>query len=163
MPLDAILQYPRRGRELLDDRGSSGSDSLGFALSGRHGQVYNEAAFRHFLDLERKRSHRSGRGFFVLLVSLKTHGGATDRVPAWMTARLFKAVTESVREVDFVGWFRDQRVAGAVLAQGPEAPPADVRRQIAERVAATLRENLPAGTADRMRVRVLHARRRTTC
>jgi hypothetical protein len=163
MPLDGLLQYRRRSRERLDDGETSGALALGFAFSGRPGQVYNEAAFRHFLDLERKRSSRSGRSFFVLLVGMKALRSAAGSIPFSLSGRLFEALTESVREVDFVGWYREQQVAGAVLVLGGEAPPADAQRQIAARVSATLRESLPEDAVDRLRIRVLHARRRTTC
>jgi hypothetical protein len=60
-----------------------------------------------------------------------------------------------VREVDFIGWFRNQQVAGAVLAQGLEEPGAHASRRVVERVNRVLSERLPKSVATRLRVRVV--------
>jgi hypothetical protein len=60
-----------------------------------------------------------------------------------------------VREIDFVGWHREGRLAGAVLAQGHIRPDAHAVTRIAERVTAVLRGRLPV-TGDRtLDVRVI--------
>jgi hypothetical protein len=59
-----------------------------------------------------------------------------------------------VREVDFVGWYREGHVAAAVLAQGDKAS-SDARQLIAERMRPALRERLLPDEARKLRVRVV--------
>src|SRR2546427_11929887 len=89
----------------------------GVALEGRLGHAYNEEAFRYFLAIERKRSERSNRPFLLLLVDLKKQQGMTARIDADVAARLFSGLWLCLRETDCVGWFREGRVAGALLTQ----------------------------------------------
>lgn len=118
-------------------------------------EAYNEEAFRHFLTIERKRAERSGRSMLLLLVELKAERDGDSLMDASVATRLFSALTACVREIDFIGWYRSGRVAGAVLTQGPEAPASDVSQQIGERVAHALSERLPSHVRHRIQVRIL--------
>jgi hypothetical protein len=60
--------------------------------------------------------------------------------------------------VDFIGWFREERVAGAILTQGAQAPDPEVSRQIGQRITETLCGRVPADIAGRLQVRVLQLR-----
>ena len=162
MVFDAILQYSRRASERLLGRDESSAAAPGFALQGRPGQVYNEIAFRHFLGLERRRAERSNRTFLLLMVSVKdpeTRG----HIPPAVATRLFSALSLCVREVDFLGWYREGQIAAAVLAQGPEPRDGSVQAVITERITSVLQERMPARVAEQLQVRVLQVRRRTTC
>ena len=121
-------------------------------------QNYNEEAFRYFLALERKRSERSRRSFLLLLVNMKKQPGMSDRIPPAVAARIFSGLGLSVREVDFIGWFREERVAGAVLTQGAHAPEGEASAGIGQRVIETLSESVPSDVAGRLHVRVLQLR-----
>jgi hypothetical protein len=59
-----------------------------------------------------------------------------------------------VREVDFVGWYREGRIAAAVLAQGVRSTN-DVPHLITKRVLLSLRKRLSADRARNLRVRVV--------
>jgi hypothetical protein len=64
----------------------------------------------------------------------------------------------SVREVDFVGWFKEGRVAAAALVQRA-TPSADVRRQIEGRVMKTLsKERFTSAGVARVRIVPLRGR-----
>jgi hypothetical protein len=132
--------------------------SCGVALESRLGHAYNEEAFRHFLAVERKRGDRSRRSVLLLLINMKKQPGMSGRIPPVVAARIFSGLWHGVREVDFVGWFREDRVTGAVLTQGavPLAP--DVPRRIAHRITEILSERVPASVARRLHVRVLQLR-----
>lgn len=116
------------------------------SLWGRKGQIYGEEAFRHLLAIERKRARRSNQSLFLVLVRFKGNSGSGLEIPPALAARLFSGLGLCVREIDFVGWHREGRIAGAVLAQGPQGPtepnPRAVTR-IFERVTAVLRRRLP--------------------
>ena len=121
-------------------------------------QTYNEEAFRYFLALERKRSEQSHRSFLLLLVNVKKQPGMSNRIPPAIAASLFSGLGLSVREVDFIGWFREERVAGAVLTQGAHSPENDASAGIGQRIIETLSESVPPEIARRLHVRVLQLR-----
>ena len=133
------------------------ADSLpsysGFAC-GAAGQAYNQMAFRHFLSIERRRAERSGRPLLLVLVALR--GNQIDRgLTSAMAAGIFRGLGETVREVDFAGWFREGLVAGAVLTQGGSTTSEPASGQVADRVKRALHAHLPAGHVDHLRVRVV--------
>ena len=130
----------------------------GFA-SGAAGQAYNQTAFRHFLAIERRRAERSGRPLLLILVALRrTH--ADNRLSSALAAAIFRGLGETVREVDFAGWFREGLVAGAVLTQGGGASE-PARNHVAERVMRALRAHVPAGHLHNLRVRIVRFDPRT--
>ena len=135
-------------------RGESDRCACGVALEGRWGQAYNEEAFRYFLAIERKRSERSGRPFLLLLVHLKEQPGVGARINPTVALKLFSGLWFHLRDSDFVGWYREQRVAGALLTELGYGPRTDVSRLIGQRVTEVLCERLPADIARRLQVGV---------
>ena len=131
---------------------------VGPAVNGYPHQAYSEDAFRYFLGLERKRAERSGRSLLLLLVDFTGDLPGGGQIPTAVSAKLFSGLNLCVRDVDFIGWYRDSRVAGAVLMQGAEPPALDVADQICQRVTALLSERLPEHVARCLNVRVLQAR-----
>ena len=134
--------------------------SCGVALESRLGRAYNEEAFRYFLNVERKRAEHSQRPFLLVLVSLKPRRGARTGISDTAAERVFSGLWMSVREVDFVGWLRTDRVAGAVLTQGHLLAATDIPRSVGERVSETLVTHVPKELAGRLHVRVLELRPR---
>jgi hypothetical protein len=130
----------------------------GPTVDGCPHQAYSEDAFRYFLGLERKRAERSGRSLLLLLADVAADSATGAAIPPALSAKLFSALNLCVRDVDFIGWYRDGRVAGAVLTQGAETPALEVSDEICKRVTDLLRERLPEHVARRLNVRVLQAR-----
>jgi hypothetical protein len=128
------------------------SCSCGFALTG-HGEAYNEEAFHHLLSIERKRSEASTRPFLLLLVEFDKHLGVPVLVGHGVASRLFAALAEPLRDTDVIGWYREQRIAGAVLTDLGEAPQA-IMPVIAQRVRASLQQDLPGNLAASVQVRL---------
>jgi hypothetical protein len=124
----------------------------GFVAIEGPAHVYSEEAFRYFLGVERLRSERSGRPLLLLLIDLKGPR-VTDAISHSIADSLFAAMTRCLRETDFVGWYHEGSVAGAVLMQRADAPGADASRQVHERVVRFMSEALPE-LADRLHVRV---------
>ena len=120
--------------------------------------AYSEEAFRHFLAVERKRTDRSRRCFLLLLVTVRKQAGMSSRLTPAVASAIFAALGAGVREVDFVGWFREERVAGAVLTQGTSAPTAAVVAEIGQRISDRLSECVPADLAGRLQLRILQLR-----
>ena len=128
------------------------SCSCGFALTG-HGEAYNEQAFHHFLSIERKRSEASSRPFLLLLVEFDKHLGLPVPIGHDVASRLFAALAASLRDTDVIGWYREQRIAGAVLTDLGEAPQT-IMPAITQRVRAFLQCDLPGGLASLVQVRL---------
>jgi len=126
--------------------------SFGPAREDRTGRAYNQAMFRHLLTWERKRFERSGRHFLLLLVELRTPAETDAQFEPRVARRLFDVLWQSLRETDFVGWYREGRVAGAVVTQPLEAAGTNTARAIRERVGEALREKLAPQVAVRLHV-----------
>jgi hypothetical protein len=84
---------------------------------GLIGQPYNEAAFRYFLGVERLRAQQLHRSMLLVLASIRPTPGRCAAMTDASAAAIFAGLGAGVREVDFLGWYRHGRVAGAVLSQ----------------------------------------------
>jgi hypothetical protein len=129
-------------------------DARSLAPEDPAGRAYNEAAFRYFLANERIRSERSERPFLLLLVELKKEQGAGARFDIAAAAQLFMGLGRCLRETDFVGWYRDRRLVGAVLTQLPDAAGVDLCRVVRERASSALAECLPSDMLSRLQMRI---------
>lgn len=105
--------------------------------SGAAGRACNEAAFRHFLRIEQQRAARSGHCLLLVLVGVRARSGRHALLGAEAATAVFSALGESVREVDFVGWFREGRVAAAALVQRA-TPSVEVKQQVTGRIMTSL-------------------------
>lgn len=137
--------------------GTADRRSYGVVLEGRLGQAYNEQAFRYFLQIERGRAARARRPVLLLLLELKKSEEPALIDPA-LAAKLFDALWSCLRETDVIGWYREDRVAGAVLThvQGESGP--EVLDVIRRRVGQTLCASLSTDVARQFRVRVYQCR-----
>ncbi len=143
----------RLRRRRVQERDELDRSPYGLAFEGRFGQAYNEEAFRYFLEIERRRSAVSRHPFLLLLVDLKKQLELSTRVDS-VAGRLFSALSTCVRETDFIGWYHDGRVAGAVLTQHADAAVRDVPDIVRQRIASALRDALSPECADHVEVRV---------
>ena len=134
-------------------------DSIPIHSGIRRAQVcraYNEEAFRYFLAVERARAERSSRFLYLALVAMRQgRGRRRAHLSEPTAAALLVGLSTSVREVDFIGWYREGRVAGAVLAQGPKTSTPGAAPLIAERIAAELKKRLPPAESKHLRVRIV--------
>jgi hypothetical protein len=125
------------------------------SLVGSSDAVYDEEAFHHFLAIERMRAARSEQPFLLLLVSLRNSPNAGTGMSRSVSAGVLSVLGQCVREIDFIGWYRADRIAGAVLAQGFDTPGPGALTTIVHRVTNMLSAELPAHIAGRLRVRVV--------
>lgn len=122
----------------------------------RPGPVYDEEAFDHCLQLEKQRATMTGRSCFLLLVGLRPHVSRNGRGMSRSVADgVFGGLEACVREVDFIGWYRQGRLAGAVLPQGPDASAPLAAASVTARVTHALSQTLSPGLANQLRVRVV--------
>jgi hypothetical protein len=99
------------------------------------------------------RAARARRPLVLILVAA-SHPGRRSAGLMGYTAEIFAALSACVREVDFIGWYRDNVIASAVLAVGDTLSPT-VGRTLRARFETALRQRLsPQGVA-LFRVRVI--------
>ena len=116
--------------------------------------AYNEAAFRRFLAADRARAVRLQRCLFLVLVTIQHRPGRAALLPNRVARSVFLALGATIREVDLAGWFREQRVAAALLVQGPQ-PPESAAAQIAARIRPAVEMRLSKSQARALRIRVV--------
>src|SRR2546428_293200 len=87
------------------------SELSGFALNDAAGQAYDEAAFHYFLEIERKRAEIWNRPFLMMLIDFRRNPEISPRIDEPAAGRLFSILLQCIRETDFVGWYREGRVA----------------------------------------------------
>jgi hypothetical protein len=126
----------------------------GLALEDPTRRSYNEDMFGYFLALERRRFARTRRPFLLLLVELRKRAGVESRFESRDATRVFDALWDAVRETDFVGWYRDGFVVGAVLTQSLDASFGDTVEGIRDRVLDALCERATANIAGRLQLHV---------
>jgi len=147
---------PARRPAFRSDPGHEGyADTLdGFAVPGFPGLVCDEQAFHYLLEIERRRSDSAQRPFLLMLIDC---ADATDGViPASVPGieRLFPIVCQSVRETDFVGWYRQGAVIGATLTQDGRRGTRRTSGIVRERVVKALHLDLPSQLASQPRLRI---------
>ena len=122
--------------------------------AGKSCYAYNEAAFRHFLEVDRRRVRRSTRSLLLVLASLRRGPGKNATLSETAAAALFLGLGECVREVDYVGWYRRGSLVGAVLAQGSNARD-DMSARAVERIVPAVRKRLSSDQARSLRIRIV--------
>jgi hypothetical protein len=148
-----IERFVFHERTINDSRAIQESCACALALAG-HGEAYNEEAFHHFVALERKRSEASGRPFLLLLVEFEQGPGVTLHIDRQFADRIFAGLAEGLRDTDVIGWYRHNRIAGAVLTDLGDTPEQTVRKQVTHRVRAALESSVPRSRASLAQIRV---------
>ncbi|HEY7292597.1 MAG TPA: hypothetical protein VH583_22360 [Vicinamibacterales bacterium] len=139
---------------------SSPCCSYAYLADGPAGSAYGEETFRYLLGIERKRSERSSRPFFLLLVDLKRDDGSAALMEGEVAGNVFAGLSQALRETDFIGWYREGRVAGAVLAQHADSPDVRVALAVSQRVKDQICAHVPA-LAERVQTRIFQLPRTT--
>ena len=82
-------------------------DSSGFGM-------LPQELFMKLLCLERKRTERSGRRFVLMLLD---PGNLLQAAKAPVMSNLLSALTQSTRDTDLKGWYKDQVVIGVIFTE----------------------------------------------
>ena len=124
------------------------------ALERAPGTEYDEETFHHLLAMEQARADRMNQRLRLLLATLEPLPGKPAPISPARAVRLFEGLRLSLRETDIMGWYRQDRVAGAILTARPDAADSETMDLIEQRVGKGLRERLPSSVATGLRVRV---------
>ena len=120
-----------------------------FSQSG----AYNQGAFRYLLESESKRSERSGYFCQILLVYWTDAQGRIVQMDSHVAKTVMAALSRSLRETDYIGWYRDGRIVGAVLTVLAQESMAQVSSHLQPRLAETLRAELGVEETSRLQIR----------
>jgi len=118
------------------------------------GEVYNEQAFRYLLASESKRSERSGYAFTILLIYFNDKQGLIVPMDRSIADTTVKALFRSLRGTDYVGWYLDERIVGAVLTVLAQDSAMAVSGHIRQRVMEILRVEVSVEETSCLQVRV---------
>jgi hypothetical protein len=124
------------------------------ALECAPGSEYDEETFLYFLAMERARAGRSKQRLRLLLATLEAVPGKPDGIPPASAAKLFRGLKALLRDTDIMGWYRQDRVAGAILTAPAGTPDDETSDLIEGRVREGLLDRLPSNLARVLRVRI---------
>jgi hypothetical protein len=116
--------------------------------------AYNQEVFRYFLASESKRSERSGRFCQIILVYGTDAQGRIVQMNSHVAKTVIAASSRSLRETDYIGWYRDGRIIGAVLTVLVQESMARVSTHLQSRLVETLRAELGIEEISRLQIRV---------
>ncbi|MGC4097237.1 MAG: hypothetical protein QM706_08990 [Nitrospira sp.] len=77
---------------------------------------YREVAFRYLLESETRRSKRSGHTCRILLVYRIDTQGAVVPMGPHLSRLVIEALSGNLRATDYIGWYREEHIVGALLA-----------------------------------------------
>lgn len=115
--------------------------------------AYNQEAFRYLLENESKRSKRSSRLSQIILVYWTDVEGRIVQMDSHVTKRVMVAFSRSLRDTDYIGWYRDGRIVGAVLTVLAKESMAQVASHLQKRLAEILQSELSIEEGRRLQIR----------
>jgi hypothetical protein len=131
--------------------------TCGIAISG-DSTIYNEEAFQVLLEIERKRFDASAQPFVLVLIDAASPAGQGIAMTAATATKVFATLTHTLRDTDVIGWYRKDRIIGAVLTHLGEAPMADTIAQMKARITRALVGHVPHDVARALKVRLYRPR-----
>ena len=144
----------RRPASVVDMWSALEFDSDALMMDSQIAGAYNEEAFKSFLQIERRRAELTGRPFLLLLIDLKNGSAAGGTMHERTADRVFAALMACLRDTDFIGWYREGRIAGGVLTQDTAGDALNSVDSVIERVHTALAASLPPDAIGPERVRV---------
>jgi len=116
--------------------------------------AYNQETFQYLLESESKRSKRSSRSCQILLMYWTDAQGSIVQMEPHVAKIGIGALSRSLRETDYIGWYRDGRIVGAVLTVLAQETMAQVASHLQKRLAEILQSELSIEESRRLQIRV---------
>lgn len=126
--MDLISQLSNGKAQSPEGRRASDNDDMSTP-------AVSESQFSTALRLERRRTERSKRPFLLMLADFQAMSSAA-------TDDLASALAATARETDIVGWYRQNKVLGAIFTELGINDRGDVLISVKQRVSAVIREKL---------------------
>ena len=121
-----------------------------FSQSG----AYNQEAFRYLLESESKRSERSGYFCRIILVYWTDAQGRDMQMNSYAAKTVMAALSRSLRDTDYIGWYREGRIAGAVLTVLVQESMEQVSTHLQRRLVEIIRTKLGVKETSLLQIRV---------
>jgi hypothetical protein len=115
--------------------------------------AYSQEAFRYLLESESKRSERSSHFCQIFLVYWTDVEGGIMQMDSHVTKTVMAALSRSLRDTDYIGWYRDRRIIGAVLTVLVKESMAQVASHFQKRLAEILQSELSIEEGRRLQIR----------
>lgn len=116
--------------------------------------AYNQEAFRYLLESESKRSERSGHFCQILLMYSTDAAGRIVQMDSYVAKTIMTVLPRSLRETDYIGWYRDGHIVGAVLTVLVQESLTQVSTHFRPRLVEILRAELGFKETNRLQIRV---------
>lgn len=116
--------------------------------------MYHEEAFCYLLASEAKRSVRSGYSFKVLLIYSIDKQGLIVQMDRDVVDTVVEALLRAVRETDYIGWYREGHIVGAVLTVLGQDSEVEVSARIQQRLMDMIRTEVSAEKNSHLQVRI---------
>ena len=116
--------------------------------------AYDQESFRYLLESESERSERSGHFCQILLMHWTDAQGGIVQMDSHVAKTVMAASSRSLRETDYIGWYRDGRIVGAVLTVLVQESMAQVASHLQKRLVEVLQSELSIEASRRLQVRV---------
>ena len=116
--------------------------------------MYNEKAFQYLLASESKRSERSGYSFNILLIYSTDKQGLIVQMDRDMADTAVSALFRTLRETDYIGWYRESHILGGVLTVLGQDSAVEVSVRIQQRVMDILRVAVNVEKNRRLQIRI---------
>ena len=105
------MRYEPRNSERLED-----DDVQIFKMDPKGNLIfYSTSHFQHMLSIERKRTERTQRPFLLLLFDISSL--TTEQPQNSILENTKSAVSSSLREVDILGWYDQDKVIGVIFTE----------------------------------------------
>jgi hypothetical protein len=139
---------------LMRSEGTGRKVAMKAMSSFSQSRAYNQEAFRYLLKSESKRSERSGRLYQILLVYWTDVKVRIVPMDSQVAKTVMAALPRSLRETDYIGWYCDGHIVGAVLTVLAEESMAQVASHLQKRLAEILQLELSVAEGRRLQIRV---------
>ena len=116
--------------------------------------AYSQEAFRYLLESESKRSERSGDFCQVLLVYHTNRQGAIVQMDSDVAKTVMAALFRCLRDTDYIGWYRAERVVAGVLTGVRRESVAEVFNCLRPRLWEILLAELGVEESGRLQIRL---------
>src|SRR6185295_6882728 len=116
--------------------------------------AYSQETFRYLLESESKRSKRSGHFCQILLIYSTDAQRKIVQMDSYVAKTVMAALPRSLRETDYIGWYRDGHIVGAVLTVLGQETMAQVITQLQPRLLESIRAELGVEETSQLQIRV---------
>ncbi len=113
-------------------------------------RLISEESFLHYLQLEQRRTERSGRSFLLILISGE---GLDDELHNHLSPGVIPSLSGCIRETDVLGWYEQSLSLGLIMTEIGDAS-SEVIDAIMAKISAVLQECLGPDLYCRMAVTV---------